>query len=46
MNWQLQMGLGWNMGMGHSAVLTHVMANNCMPFDTSAKHSPVNRKQG
>ena len=30
---------------GPSAVLTEVMANNCMHFDTLAKHSPVNRKK-
>ena len=26
-------------------MLTQVMANNCMHFDTLAKHSPVNRKK-
>ena len=27
---------------GHSTVLIQVMANNCVQFDTLAKHSPVN----
>ena len=30
---------------GNNAVLTRVMANNCMHFDTLTKHSPVNSKK-
>ena len=30
---------------GRSAVLSQVMAHNCMHFDTLAKHSPVNSKK-
>ena len=33
------------LGHGESAVLTQVMANNFMHFDTLAKHSPVNSKK-
>jgi len=37
--------LGWNQDMGHNAVLTYVMANNFMDFDTLAKHSPGNSEK-
>ena len=30
---------------GHSAVLTQLMENDFMHFDTLAKHSPVNREK-
>jgi len=32
-------------GYGEGAVLTTVMANNCMRFDTLAEHSPANSKK-
>lgn len=41
-NWY---SLGWNQGMGCSAMPTEVIAHNSMHFDTLIKHSTVNSEK-